>query len=150
MGYPISGRLVETEESTGERYIAQYFERARFELHQSTGDTVVLGRLGALLHAIDPPADPILGAQYFTETGHNMGGDFMSYWTINGGLSVFGLPITEEIREINPADGKEYTVQYFERNRFELHPEGNEGNRVQLGLLGSEIYKKLYESGVNP
>lgn len=150
MGYPISGRLIETEEGSGERYTAQYFERARFELHPATGDTVVLGRLGALLHQIDPAAKPILGTQYFTETGHNLGGDFLSYWTINGGIAVFGLPITEEFKETNPADGKEYTVQYFERNRFEFHPEAAPGTRVQLGLLGAEIYRQLYGTGVTP
>lgn len=143
-------RIIETEKSTGERYTAQYFERARFELHATTGDTVVLGRLGALVHEIDPPATAILGTQYFNETGHNLGGDFGSYWTINGGLAVFGLPITEEIREVNPADGKEYTVQYFERNRFELHEDAEPGSRVQLGLLGAEIYNKLYGTGANP
>lgn len=150
MGYPISDRIVETEQSTGERYTAQYFERARFELHAATGDQVILGRLGALIHEIDPTADPILGSQYFTETGHNLGGDFLSYWTINGGLAVFGLPLTEEIIEVSPTDGQEYTVQYFERNRFELHPEAAPGSRVQLGLLGTEIYNKQYGTGVAP
>lgn len=150
LGYPISSRLIETEEATGERYTAQYFERARLELHAATGNTVILGRLGVLVHPIDPPADPILGAQYFGETGHNLGGDFLSYWTINGGVAVFGLPITEEIREISPADGKEYTVQYFERNRFELHAEAAPGSRVQLGLLGAEIYNQQYVSPPGP
>jgi hypothetical protein len=58
---------------------------------------------------------------------------------------VFGFPITEEIKEINPVDGKEYTVQYFERNRFEYHPEfAGTSDEVQLGLLGSRLYGEKY------
>ena len=36
---------------------------------------------------------------------------------------MFGYPISEEFTEVNQADGRTYTVQYFERNRFEWHPE---------------------------
>jgi hypothetical protein len=47
--------------------------------------------------------------------------------------------------EKNPIDGKEYKVQYFERNRFELHPE-KQGTpyEVQLGLLGTQLYNRKY------
>jgi hypothetical protein len=43
---------------------------------------------------------------------------------------------------VSPTDGKEYQVQYFERNRFEYHPEFA-GTRfeVQLGLLGANMLK---------
>ena len=149
-GYPISDRLAETSEETGERYTAQYFERARFELHPEGGSGVILGRLGVLVHAPDAPVAPVEGGQYFSKTGHNLGGDFLAYWNANGGLAVFGYPITEEVRETNAADGKEYLVQYFERNRFELHPEADAANRVQLGLLGAEIYRQLYGTGGTP
>ena len=43
--------------------------------------------------------------------------------------------ISEEFQEVNPADGQTYTVQYFERARFEWHPQNNEPYKVQLGLL---------------
>ena len=39
---------------------------------------------------------------------------------------------------LNQANGREYTVQYFERNRFEWHPELSQVDNVQLGLLGRE------------
>jgi hypothetical protein len=54
-------------------------------------------------------------------------------------LASFGYPISEELREVNQADGKTYTVQYFERARLEYHPE-NAGTPyvVQLGLMGLE------------
>lgn len=44
---------------------------------------------------------------------------------------MFGMPITE------PFDQSGRSVQYFERARFELHPELGDGEAVQLGLLGS-------------
>jgi len=34
-------------------------------------------------------------------------------------------------------------VQYFERNRFELHPELAEPFRVSMGLLGVQILKAI-------
>lgn len=79
------------------------------------------------------------GALYFGETGHSLSGTFLQYWQARGGLAIFGYPISEEFTEVSPTDGKLYTVQYFERNRFELHPE-NVGtpHEVLLGLLGSE------------
>ncbi len=76
---------------------------------------------------------------YFNQTGHNLGGSFYTYWKTRGGLASFGYPISEELREVNEADGKTYTVQYFERARLEYHPE-NAGTlyAVQLGLMGVE------------
>ena len=51
--------------------------------------------------------------------------------------SLVGRPLSEEFPEVNPTDGKIYTVQYFERNRFEYHPEfAGTPNEVLLGLLG--------------
>lgn len=141
-GYPISHRVREKDAKTGEEYTAQYFERARLELHASTGDTVVVGRLGALRHAPEGPAWPKQGETFFKETGHNVPAQFMKMWNDNGGLAVFGYPITEVASERNPVDGRDYQVQYFERARFELHPEfEGTSNEVQLGRLGEEAYK---------
>jgi Zn-dependent protease len=142
-GYPISDEIVERVESTGEVYRAQYFERARLEVHG--GSTVAIGRAGALLTPPEPPAQPKEGAQFFAETGHNLGGAFRTYWEQNGGLAIFGFPITEERTERSPTDNKEYVVQYFERARFEYHPE-NAGSpfEVQLGFLGRQLYNRLY------
>ena len=77
--------------------------------------------------------------RYVPETGHTIAYGFKQYWEANGDWRVFGLPITEEFRELNPADGQVYTVQYFERARFEYHPE-HAGTRyeTQLGLLGRQ------------
>ena len=59
----------------------------------------------------------------FPETHHSVRGIFLSYWTAHGGLAQQGFPLTEEFQEQNKLNGKTYTVQYFERAIFELHPD---------------------------
>ncbi len=134
----------------------QYFERNRFELHLENKDTqyeVLLGVLGRDFRQQDPPASPLPApAVYFQQTGHNLSGEFKQYWDTHGGLFVHGFPITEPYQEKNPIDGKTYLVQYFERSRFELHPE-NAGSQyeVLLGLLGRQLSeKKGYPYGWYP
>jgi DMSO/TMAO reductase YedYZ molybdopterin-dependent catalytic subunit len=73
-----------------------------------------------------------VGARHFPETGHTLSGRFLTFWSQHGGLATFGYPLTEEFEE----DGR--TVQYFERQRFELHPENAAPYDVLLGLLGIE------------
>jgi hypothetical protein len=75
-------------------------------------------------------------ARYFSETGHALSGDFRAFWVRYGGLPIFGLPISEEFVE-RSEDGYEYIVQYFERYRFELHPENQPPYNVLLGRIGS-------------
>ncbi len=137
-GYPITEAFMENG------YLVQYFERNRFELHPENQPpyNVLLGRLGAEAVAGRrfPTIQPFQSGpdhRYFPETGHSLNYAFKGYWERHGGLAVFGYPISEEMREVNPIDGKEYIVQYFERARFEYHPEyrGTEAE-VLLGLLG--------------
>ncbi|NTW00543.1 MAG: sortase, partial [Oscillochloris sp.] len=54
-----------------------------------------------------------------------------------GGLAVFGYPISEPFDEDVGSGTRQ--VQYFERNRFEEHPEEPAAYRVQLGRLGAEL-----------
>lgn len=141
-GYPISAEFAQDGRST------QYFERAvfqRFPEHAGTANEVQLLLLGRLLTAEREnelpfqPAAMTSGTRFFPETGHNVGGRFLAYWQNTGGLPTFGYPIAEPFEERNPADGQIYLVQYFERARFEYHPElGQAGNDVQLGLLGAQ------------
>lgn len=85
------------------------------------------------------PASPNPNTTYFAETGHYLSSTFRAYWQKYGGLAQFGLPLTEEFQEQNPIDGQTYTVQYFERNRFEYHPEfKGTFYEVLLGLLGRQ------------
>jgi hypothetical protein len=84
-----------------------------------------------------PPIDINNSQNYFYETGHTLANGFKNFWDKNGGLAVFGYSQTEEFGELNPDTGKIYTVQYFERQRYEYHPE-NAGTpyEVLLGRLG--------------
>src|SRR5262249_17023752 len=80
----------------------------------------------------DDPATT--GRSYFPETGHTLGGAFRDYWRSNGGLPAFGFALTEEFVQKAPDSPQGYTVQYFERQRFEYHPE-NAGTPYEV-LLG--------------
>jgi hypothetical protein len=77
-------------------------------------------------------------SMFFHETGHSIGGAFREYWRNNGGLMIFGYPLTDEFEE----DGM--TVQYFERAVFEWHPENDPPYRVLLRRLGAHA---LHDSG---
>lgn len=58
---------------------------------------------------------------------------FALFWWSNGGLSIFGYPISS-YKEDTLADGPYKAHQWFERARFELHHDGT----IQLGLVGAE------------
>jgi hypothetical protein len=152
-GYPWTEVFQELNPSDGKFYQVQYFERNRFEYHPELAGTpyeVLLGLLGNQLtterrQAGDPAFKPISnpnqpGELYFPEVGHSLKGKFKDYWQANGGLAMYGYPISQEFQEINPDDGHTYTVQYFERNRFEYHPElAGTRYEVLLGLLGKTL-----------
>lgn len=137
-GYPL------TEAFGANGLTVQYFERARLEVHPEhppdaqvqaglLGREVIANRLG------EPPFRPVGGGPGFVAaTGHTVQHGFLDFWIKNGGLPVFGYPLSEEFRERSAADGRDYTVQYFERARFEWHPEFRPGQQVALGLLGAE------------
>ena len=112
-----------------------------------------LGLLGSQLTAhrraaaeapFAPVADPAQpGVTYFAPTGHTLRGAFRRYWAAHGGLALYGYPLSEEFAEVNPADGQTYTVQYFERARFEYHPEyAGTPFEVELGLLGNTAFAR--------
>src|SRR6476659_7902242 len=63
----------------------------------------------------------------FPETGHTLAYNFRDFWEQNGGLAIFGYPITEVYLENNRP------VQYFERARFEWF---GDLALTQGGLLG--------------
>jgi hypothetical protein len=120
--------------------IVQYFERARLEFHPDLAGTryaVLIGLLGVELGYSSPvtttaaPTSTAELAWYFPATQHLLGKPFRSFWKSRGGLELFGLPIGEAMIENG------LLVQYFERARFELHPElAGTAYEVQLGHLG--------------
>jgi len=153
-GYPLTEAM--TDPDTG--LTVQYFERERFEYHPENAGTeweVQFALLGSWLakgraepafvpiHADPPPADSP-SRSYFTPTGHYLAYGFKSYWEKQGGLRIFGYPISEELSEVNVDTGQTYTVQYFERARFEYHPEyAGTRSEVLLGRLGAQRVARL-------
>jgi len=139
-GYPISGEMMATLED-GKPYLVQYFERVRLEYHPENAapNDVLLGQFGRQIHPVDPPVAARAGATFFAQTGHNVDGGFLAYWQANGGLTQFGYPISEVFSE-TLGDGKSYQVQYFERARFEYHPENAAPYDILLGQFGRQIY----------
>ena len=137
-GYPLGPAHDETLD--GRATLVQYFERARFEYHPENPQPydVLLGQFGRALHPPDPPATPLPGAAYAADTGHNLSGHFRDFWATNGGLAVFGLPLSEEFDE-RLADGRVYRVQYFERARLEYHPDNAAPYDVLLGQFGRQF-----------
>ena len=91
-----------------------------------------------------PIAARAVAEQCFPETGRCVSGLFYDYWRANGGLAQQGYPITDEFDEVSPTNGKTYKTQYFERARFEHHPENAAPYNVLLGLLGREQFLPSY------
>jgi hypothetical protein len=163
-GYPISAPNQESIRDTGSAYLTQWFERNRFEVHPENLPPydVLLGRLGDDLlqrqgidwQTLPREPGPRVGCLWFAQTGHNVCDQapqlgFKTYWQAHGlhdprlnahgnSLALFGLPVTEARDEVNPTDGQTYRTQWFERARFEWHPDQPEAFKVLLGLLGNQ------------
>jgi hypothetical protein len=83
-----------------------------------------------------PQPQPAGPCRSFAETGHTVCGRLLEYWEQNGGLPVFGFPITAQAEQL--IEGRPFQVQVFERNRLELHPENPRPYDVLLGRLGAD------------
>ena len=153
-GLPITDAAATTNLDDGKSYITQWFERARYERHPENPPPYkfLLGRLGS--SAVEgrtfdraTVTQSSTTVTYFPTTRHSLSntpGPFKDYWEAHGGLAQFGYPISEQIQEVS-ADGKSYDVQYFERQRFEYHPEQADPRyKVLLGLLGVQQYKQQF------
>jgi len=102
--------------------------------------TLLLLMVGAIAVPVMAAAQADLRCEQFPETGQESCDAFLSYWEHNGGLPVFGMPLTAEFSELSADTLAQQEVQYYERERFELHPE-NEGTPyiVLLGRLGVDL-----------
>jgi hypothetical protein len=156
-GLPLSP--ARQERVGGGTYLAQLFERNRFELHPENQPPydVLLGRLGdeqLRRQGRDwktlPQGRPKSGCQFFETTAHLVCEPFLSYWRTHGlefdgrqgasyaeSLALFGLPLSEPAQERN-SSGDNVLTQWFERARFELHPNNPDPYKVLLGRLGAE------------
>lgn len=158
-GIAVNGLPLTEEFKDGDGLTIQVFERAIFELHQPLENSdspqpppyVEHKLLGVMLTAernflAAEASVGLLSSRYFQATHHNLEGAFGSYWDTHGGLAEFGYPISEEFQEVNFQDSHTYIVQYFERARFEYHPElfGTD-YAVELGQLGRQYAQVNYE-----
>jgi phosphate transport system substrate-binding protein len=144
-GYPLTDAQNEVSDINGKTYLTQYFERAVFELHPENQRPydVLLSLLGVFemrrRYGADGPEGQkasTTNSLRFSQTGKTVGGKFREYWEKSGGLAQQGYPITDEFTERSNLNGKEYTVQYFERAVFELHPENQAPYDVLLAQVG--------------
>ena len=94
------------------------------------------------------PAPPTAdGGIRYTLRGTAVHTLFQTYWQQHGGLAQEGFPISGDLEESDPVDGRTYTVQYFERAVLEYHPENPAPFDVLPVLLGVQRYKALYPAG---
>ncbi len=160
-GLPLSARHSQSIASTLRQ--VQLFERARIELHPENEPPydVQLGSVGVELleqqgrdwRTFPRGKRTAETCRYFAETGQHICGDILAAWRASGidlndngiagdseaeNLALFGLPLGPEHTE-TLADGRQYTVQWFQRARFERHPENAPPADVLLGRLGSEL-----------
>ena len=70
------------------------------------------------------------GVRYFAATGHNVQGQFLTFFDRLGGEAILGWPRTEAFMENG------LKVQYFQRAKMEYHPYNAPAYQVQLALLG--------------
>jgi hypothetical protein len=157
-GYPITPQQAESLD--GRMIEMQWFERYRLEIHPENAPPydVLMGHLGSellrqredTLRAFSTES-PQEGCRFFAETGFNVCGEIWQAWRTGGleldgvagfseaeSLALYGLPLTD-LHEEKLSDGQHYQVQWFERVRFEVHPENPAASRVMPGLLGVEV-----------
>ena len=133
---PVYGRMV------------QYFQKARFELFPNE-PLVLRVRLSDLGEWLYEPGQPrALAANspscrtFYPEGESKIGPGFqvcyafLDFFLANGGINQFGNPISN----LESHDGR--FVQYFQKARFEWHPQFPSGQRVQLTNLGSIYFNQ--------
>ncbi|OQA17181.1 MAG: hypothetical protein BWY63_02495 [Chloroflexi bacterium ADurb.Bin360] len=139
-GYP------KTEPFVQDGLVVQYFQNARFESHPENPAPyrVQLGLLGVDLKyerpRVVPPAVSSRLRHYFPETGHTVAYAFLTFFKANGGIDVFGYPISETHFENG------LVVQYFQRMKLEWHSD-DRVTPVRIGNLG-ELYIEVYRDRI--
>lgn len=121
--------------------LTQYFQNARFELIPENPPElrVRVTPLGEILHAYQP-GDPFnipmvfSGCRYFPETGFSVCYSFLDFFERNGGVRVFGYPISN----LETQDG--FIVQYFQLARLEWHGGGGNRGYVHVSNLGKRYF----------
>lgn len=109
----------------------------------------LLPALLALIAGLSPlfaaPAAAQAHVRCFPETGRCISGPIRAYWERNGGLAIFGYPISDVTVESIYDEWGNFTwqgpTQWFERDRLEDH--SGEGLGVLAGRLGAEQLRQL-------
>ena len=97
---------------------------------------IALAAIG--LFNFDASAQGAIRSHYVSSTGHWISGAFLEkYESAKNPKWIYGDPITDEF--IDKEAGRK--IQYFEKARFEYHPENPEGQKVVLTNLGTFLYE---------
>ncbi len=146
-GFPITEQFIMNGRTV------QYFQRARLDLfpENQVSQRVQLGKLGEELGKKTPPGmapgPNIYYQRFYPETGHTVAYAFLNFFDSNGGVAVFGYPISD----YGPENGNGRIVQYFQRGKLEWYPELATEQRVQLADLGSIHFDLMAAQGkLNP
>jgi hypothetical protein len=98
------------------------------------------------------PAAAQSDSRCFPETGYCIAGAIRAYWERNGGLAIFGYPISELSADSVYDEFGNFSwngaLQWFERDRLEDH--SGEGLGVLAGRLGAEQLHNLTVSLIVP
>ncbi len=118
LGLPLTEEFAE-QYTDGTTQTVQYFERGVLEYHPAAapGHQVVIRALGPLLLAGRHFAPQATANGQTFSTGFTVSNEFLRFWRDMDGATAFGNPLSPPLVE----EGR--TVQYFERARFESHPE---------------------------
>ncbi|MEA3338483.1 MAG: hypothetical protein U9R15_00815 [Chloroflexota bacterium] len=84
----------------------------------------------------------------FDETGLYVCDEFLEFYEAQGGIEIFGYPLTETFY-----DSASRQVQYFQRARLELHPRASGGYKVMRGFLVEQLgyrFPSLPEEQIPP
>jgi ELWxxDGT repeat protein len=115
--------------------------------HRPGGVVIPLVLIACLLlagMAAPRPANAQESERCFDETGYCISGRMRAFWQQNGGLSIFGPPISPPQDAV--VEGQPVLVQWFRYHRLELHQQNSPPYDVLLGRLGAAELERL---GIN-
>lgn len=105
-------------------------------MHHVVGSLLTLVGLLGLWFAAGGQVSAQTSRRCFAETSFCIEGRIRQIWEQSGGLTTFGYPIGPLQQSV--ISGQTLQVQWFQRQRIELHPENVAPYDVLLGRLGAE------------
>lgn len=153
-GQPISNIFHEAGVEGEANVPVQYYEYARFEYQPDADGSqggILLGKLGLEAPVSGIPADVLPERlRGYTQSPEGQAGGlpvpalFYAVWQVSGGGAVCGNPVSPVLAEATSSGAGIY-VQYFERVRFEYHPEQvGTSYEVQRTPLGAMLFTSRY------